>query len=74
MKNDLHPLTKQDHALLIKAARVSLGNISQLKLSSLLGVSVKTVQQWEQGLRSPGGTVFLLLERIFDEKGISRIK
>jgi putative transcriptional regulator len=36
--------------------------LSQTKFAALLGVSVKTLQNWEQGRRRPEGPARLLLE------------
>ena len=65
--------TETDHALLIRAARTALG-VSQSRFATLIGVSVRTVQDWEQSRRTPLGTVYLLLERIMDEQGIPRLR
>jgi len=35
--------------------------LSQLKFATLLGVSVRTLQEWEQGRRAPSGTARTLL-------------
>ena len=35
--------------------------LSQLKFASLLGVSVRTLQEWEQGRRVPSGAARTLL-------------
>ena len=35
--------------------------LSQAKFSSLLGVSVRTLQEWEQGRRAPSGAARTLL-------------
>lgn len=36
--------------------------LSQLEFATLLGVSVKTVQNWEQGRRTPRGAARVLLQ------------
>ena len=35
--------------------------LSQLKFAALLGVSVRTLQEWEQGRRAPSGAARTLL-------------
>ena len=36
--------------------------LSQSEFAALLGVSIKTLQNWEQGRRSPHGTARVLLQ------------
>lgn len=42
-------------------------NLSQSEFSSLMCVSVRTVQEWEQGRRKPSGSAVALL-RIVEQK------
>jgi putative transcriptional regulator len=42
-------------------------HLSQTKFANAIGVSVKTVQNWEQGRRRPTGTARALL-KVFEEK------
>lgn len=42
-------------------------NLSQFEFASLMGVSVRTVQEWEQGRRKPSGSAVALL-RIVEQK------
>jgi putative transcriptional regulator len=42
-------------------------NLSQAAFASLMGVSVRTVQDWEQGRRKPSGPAEALL-RIADQR------
>lgn len=44
----------------IVAARNATG-LSQARFAALLGVSVRTLQEWEQGRRSPSGAAKTLL-------------
>lgn len=37
-------------------------DLSQSEFAALLGVSIKTLQNWEQGRRSPHGTARVLLQ------------
>jgi len=45
----------------IQRIRRSL-NVSQAVFAKLLNVSLSSVRQWEQGLRTPGGSTMVLLE------------
>jgi putative transcriptional regulator len=45
----------------VKAIRTRLA-LTQNEFASLLGISVRTVQNWEQGRRSPHGTARVLLQ------------
>jgi putative transcriptional regulator len=45
----------------VVAARNALG-LSQVRFASLMGVSVRTLQQWEQGRREPSGAAKTLLK------------
>jgi putative transcriptional regulator len=45
----------------VKAIRKKIG-LSQAMFATLIGVSCKTLQNWEQGLRSPRGPARALLE------------
>ena len=36
-------------------------HLSQLAFSSLMGISVRTLQEWEQGRRKPRGSAISLL-------------
>ena len=38
--------------------------LTRKALGELLGVTVQGIYQWERGLRSPGRTVKLLLDRV----------
>ena len=42
-------------------------NVSQSKFASMIGVSVDTVQNWEQGRRKPRGPAMALL-RVFEKE------
>jgi len=44
----------------IAEARIRLG-MSQLELAALMGVSIRTLQDWEQGRRKPTGAAQTLL-------------
>ena len=44
----------------VSAVRERTG-LSQVKFASLLGVSVRTLQEWEQGRRAPSGAARTLL-------------
>jgi putative transcriptional regulator len=42
-------------------------NVSQSVFAKLLNVSLSSVRQWEQGLRSPSGSTMILLELLQKE-------
>jgi putative transcriptional regulator len=42
-------------------------HLSQFEFASLMGVSVRTIQEWEQGRRKPSGSAVALL-RIVEQK------
>jgi DNA-binding transcriptional regulator YiaG len=48
----------------IKALRQRLGIASQEELARLLGISVSTVQKWEQGTRTPGNLARQAIQRL----------
>jgi DNA-binding transcriptional regulator YiaG len=50
-------------ALNVRQIRQSL-NLSQVQFAALVHVSVKTLRNWEQGVRTPGGAAAALLTAI----------
>jgi len=50
-----------DNPLIFKCARQRL-NLTQAELAPLLGVSLKTIKNWEQGIRKPSKAAMMLLE------------
>ncbi len=62
IKGDLMPARKfVIHGPDIKRIRENYG-LSQSKFATLLGISVATLQNWEQGRRSPEGPARILLQ------------
>jgi len=51
------------HALDVQRIRQNL-NLSQAQFAALVHVSVKTLRNWEQGVRVPGGAAAALLTAI----------
>lgn len=49
--------------LTIKEIRTQTG-LSQSKFAKHLGIPVKTIQSWEQGLRQPPDYIINLIERV----------
>ncbi|NTW99709.1 MAG: DNA-binding transcriptional regulator [Geobacteraceae bacterium] len=45
-------------------------HVSQAVFAAMLGIGKTTVQQWEQGLKKPGGAAKRLLD-VIDRKGIA---
>ncbi len=45
----------------VKAIRVSFG-LSQSRFAALMGISVATLRNWEQGRRTPEGSARVLIE------------
>ena len=56
-----------DYCQGLRAARESLC-LSRAQLADLLGVSARTVEAWEQGLRNPSKSALLLLKKIMAEQ------
>jgi len=68
--NGIRELNRGDYGRVINVPNVSLirekTGLSQARFASLLGVSVRTLQDWEQGRRAPSGaarTLLLLVHR-----------
>ncbi|MFO1468878.1 MAG: helix-turn-helix domain-containing protein [Steroidobacteraceae bacterium] len=61
----LRELKRGDHGRIINVPDVSAvrakTGLSQSQFSGLLGVSVRTLQDWEQGRRAPSGAARTLL-------------
>ncbi|MCL5796751.1 MAG: DNA-binding transcriptional regulator [Gammaproteobacteria bacterium] len=66
----LKPVEAYD-AQKIKSLRQRL-ELSQALLSSILNVSLSTVRQWEQGVKSPSGAAQKLIS-ILDHKGLEAL-
>lgn len=49
-----------NHAASVTAARAKLG-LSQSEMATLMGISPRTLQNWEQGQREPGQAAKMLL-------------
>lgn len=48
----------------IRKLRTEILECTQLEFAALLNVDIGTVRHWEQGLRTPSGSVYRLLEII----------
>jgi putative transcriptional regulator len=59
-KTGQHARTTQVQPTAAAQARASVG-LSQSQFAALLGVSVRTLQEWEQGRREPTGAAQTLL-------------
>jgi putative transcriptional regulator len=51
-------------ANVVAAARARTG-LSQAEFATALRISVRTVQEWEQGRRTPSGAALSLIEMVF---------
>lgn len=61
MKANVRARTHQPVVSEIASARVASG-LSQAAFASLMGVSVRTLQDWEQGRREPSGAARTLIK------------
>lgn len=61
MKANVRVRTHQPAVSGIASARVASG-LSQAAFASLMGVSVRTLQDWEQGRREPSGAARTLIK------------
>ncbi len=66
----IRQLKRAEHGRVVKVPSVShireKTGLSQPRFAALLGVSVRTLQEWEQGRRAPSGaarTLLLVAER-----------
>jgi DNA-binding transcriptional regulator YiaG len=60
---DLHSVIIEQRRQHIKQSRQTL-NLTQVQLAPLLGVSVKSIKNYEQGIREPSKSVLILLEQL----------
>ncbi len=61
MKSNVRARTHQPAVSEIASTRVASG-LSQAAFASLMGVSVRTLQDWEQGRREPSGAARTLIK------------
>ena len=59
-------LGHEDYASLIRETRKRTG-LSARGFGSLIGVSGRTVEGWEQGRRKPGKPALLLIKKIMED-------
>ncbi len=63
--NGIRQLKRGDHGRIVNVPAVASirekTGLSQPKFAELLGVSVRTLQEWEQGRRAPSGAARTLL-------------
>jgi len=65
IRDGLRELKRGDYGRVIEVPDVAgireKGGLSQSRFATLLGVSVRTLQDWEQGRRAPSGAARTLL-------------
>ena len=54
----------------IQKIRHKLG-LNTVKFGDKLGVSGRTVESWEQGLRNPSKAILLIIKKVFGNKAIN---
>lgn len=58
---------RQDYASLVRNARKRM-ELNTTNFGALIGVSGRTVEDWEQGRRTPSKPVLLLITKLLKEK------
>lgn len=56
-----------DYSSKVRAIRHYVG-LSQAKFSNKLGISVRTIENWEMGIRTPTGAAKFLIDHMFQCK------
>lgn len=59
-------LGHEDYASLIREIRKRMG-LNAREFGSLIGVSGRTVENWEQGRRNPSKSALLLIKKIMED-------
>ncbi len=59
-------VNQQDYASLIRETRKRV-RLNTRDFGSLIGVSGRTVENWEQGRRNPSKSVLLLIKKIMED-------
>lgn len=59
-------LGQEDYASLIRETRKRV-RLNTRDFGSLIGVSGRTVENWEQGRRNPSKSAFLLIKKIMED-------
>lgn len=59
-------INRQDYASLVRNARKRTG-LNTTNFGALIGVSGRTIEDWEQGRRNPGNSSLLLIKKLLRE-------
>lgn len=57
---------RQDYASLVRNARKRTG-LNTTSFGALIGVSGRTIEDWEQGRRNPGKSSLMLIKKLLRE-------
>ena len=67
MRNEINPSRQYDfNKPNVQSIRKKIG-FSQQKFAELIGVSKRTLQNWEQGAREPTGSAKVLLKLVYSD-------
>ncbi len=71
MKAGSHARIRNVKVSAASEARAKMG-VSQAVFAAMLGISRRTLQEWEQGRREPSGAAKILIKEAFKHPGVLR--